>query len=144
MYVAYKLGRVSSPKGRTVVRTELEAASRAAAAGWRVTARVERFVEPAVLLLLAERPTHGYELLEQLPELIGVERVDIGNLYRFLRGLEREGLVTSKWDADLPGPAKRTYTLTPAGRAALDAWAGAIDALRGSLAEFLERYAEGR
>jgi len=34
-------------------------------------ARVERFAEPAVLLLLRERPAHGYELLEQLPELTG-------------------------------------------------------------------------
>src|SRR5918997_843078 len=57
-----------------------------------VRARVERFAEPAVLLLLRERPVHGYELLEQLPELTG-ERVDMGNLYRFLRLLEADGIV---------------------------------------------------
>ena len=34
---------------------------------WGVRARVERFVEPAVLLLLAERPRHGYELIDELP-----------------------------------------------------------------------------
>src|SRR5205823_1772323 len=45
---------------------------------WHVHARVERFVEPSLLLLLRERPLHGYELLERLPEL-GLEgRVDIG------------------------------------------------------------------
>jgi hypothetical protein len=32
---------------------------------YEVTARVERFAEPAVLLLLRGRPAHGYELLEQ-------------------------------------------------------------------------------
>jgi plasmid stabilization system protein ParE len=31
-----------------------------------VRARVERFAEPAVLLLLREQPAHGYDLLEQL------------------------------------------------------------------------------
>src|SRR5207248_6897449 len=36
---------------------------------WRVFARVERFTEPALLLLLRERPAHGYDLLERLPEL---------------------------------------------------------------------------
>ena len=46
---------------------------------FEVRARVERFAEPAVLLLLRERPVHGYELLEQLPEVTG-ERVDMGNL----------------------------------------------------------------
>jgi PadR family transcriptional regulator PadR len=112
---------------------------------WSVRARVERFVEPAVLLLLRERPMHGYELLERLPEVAGVEGgVDVGNLYRLMRALEEEGIVESEWSADLPGPAKRTYELTDAGRALLDRWA---EALRGALADvdrFLTRYEEGR
>ena len=32
------------------------------------------------------------------------ERIDMGNLYRILRSLEREGLVDSTWDDDAPGP----------------------------------------
>src|SRR5256885_455068 len=68
---------------------------------WHVHARVERFVEPSLLLLLRERPLHGYELLERIPEL-GVEgRVDIGNLYRLLRALEEEGLVQAEEIADV-------------------------------------------
>ena len=50
--------------------------------------------------------------------MTGEERVDVGNLYRVLRALEEQGLVTSEWDETLPGPAKRTYELTdPAGAA---------------------------
>ena len=56
---------------------------------WGVRARVERFSEPALLLLLRERAAHGYELLEALPELTGEARVDMGNLYRVLRALAR-------------------------------------------------------
>ena len=82
---------------------------------WAVRARIERFHEPALLLLLRERPRHGYELIELLPEVAGGERVDVGNLYRFLRRLESEGIVESEWNGELPGPAKRTYSLTPAG-----------------------------
>jgi PadR family transcriptional regulator len=110
---------------------------------WAVRARIERFVEPAVLLLLAERPRHGYELIEELPELVGDERVDVGNLYRFLRALEEDGVVTSEWSADLPGPAKRTYTLTDDGRALLDAWAAALGEVRQRIATFLDRYSDG-
>jgi PadR family transcriptional regulator, regulatory protein PadR len=106
---------------------------------YEVQARVERFGEAALLLLLAERPTHGYELLEQLPGVVGAERVDVGNLYRALRALEHEGLVTSEWNADLPGPAKRTYSLTDAGRSALAAWLSALAALREELTRFLDR-----
>src|SRR5262245_65784898 len=100
-------------------------------AGWEVRARVERLGEAALLLLLAERPTHGYELLERLPELLGEERVDVGNLYRFLRALEQDGVVTSEWSAELPGPAKRTYALTDDGRARLAAAGEAPGGLAG-------------
>ena len=111
---------------------------------WHVHARVERFVEPSLLLLLRERPLHGYELLERIPEL-GVEgRVDIGTLYRLLRALEEEGLVSSEWSAELPGPAKRTYELTAEGRKLLDRWAEALGRAQETIGTFLERYEEGR
>jgi PadR family transcriptional regulator len=111
---------------------------------WHVHARVERFVEPSLLLLLRERPLHGYELLERLPEL-GVEgRIDIGNLYRLLRGLEDEGLVRSEWSADLPGPAKRTYELTAEGRRVLDSWVDGLRRAQATISSFLDRYEERR
>jgi PadR family transcriptional regulator PadR len=106
---------------------------------YEVRARVERFAEPAVLLLLRERPAHGYELLEQLPELTG-ERVDMGNLYRFLRVLEAEDLVRSEWDDEAPGPSKRVYELTDDGRTLLDEWANALRAAQVRTDDFLTRY----
>ena len=111
---------------------------------WEVHARVERFVEPVVLLLLAERPMHGYELLERVPALLSDERrLDLGNLYRLLRSLEDEGIVDSEWDAGLPGPAKRVYRLTDAGRALLDRWSEALREARGVLDRFIERHERG-
>ena len=110
---------------------------------WAVRARVERFVEPSLLLLLRERPFHGYELIDRVPELAGEGRVDVGNLYRLLRRLEEEGIVKSEWSADLPGPAKRTYELTPAGRRLLDRWAEALRDAQGRIEDFLKRYDEG-
>jgi DNA-binding PadR family transcriptional regulator len=106
---------------------------------WHVFARVERFAEPALLLLLRERPAHGYDLLERLPELSGERRVEMGNLYRMLRALEEEGLVASTW-AD----GKRTYAITERGLQLLDQW---VEALRGSkdrIERFLARYEERR
>jgi PadR family transcriptional regulator, regulatory protein PadR len=112
---------------------------------WGVHARVERFVEPALLLLLRERPMHGYELLERIAELAGSERgVDAGNLYRVLRALEEDGIVRSEWNAELPGPAKRTYELTENGVGLLDRWADALRQTQERIATFLQRYEEGR
>jgi PadR family transcriptional regulator PadR len=110
---------------------------------WEVRARVERFVEPALLLLLSEGETHGYDLAEALGELVPDERIDLGNLYRLLRALEDEGLVTSRWRDDLPGRAKRTYELTEDGRAVLASWADALDQLTTTIAAFQRRYQEG-
>jgi len=110
---------------------------------FEVRARVERFAEPAVLMLLRERPVHGYELLEQLPELTG-ERVDMGNLYRFLRLLETDGIVRSEWDDRAAGPSKRIYELTDEGRALLDQWASALRDSQTRLESFLTRYGERR
>jgi len=110
-----------------------------------VQARVERFVEPSLLLLLREHRMHGYELLERLPEVAGEEvRVDVGNVYRILRSLEEEEIVRSEWSADLPGPAKRTYELTEAGRRLLDRWAEALQEAQEVITGFLRRYEEGR
>jgi len=106
---------------------------------WHVHARVERFAEPALLLLLRERPAHGADLLERLPELTGDQRVEMGNLYRLLRALEEEGLVTSEWS-----DGKRTYAIADAGLRLLDDWVAALRHAQSRTEHFIERYEEGR
>jgi PadR family transcriptional regulator PadR len=106
--------------------------------------RIERFQVAALLLLLRERPAHGYDLLERLPSVLGEERIDVGNLYRVLRSLEEQGLVSSEWDEAVPGPAKRTYQLTEAGHEALERWAASLAETRARIDRFLTRHEEGR
>ena len=101
-------------------------------------------MEPGLLLLLRERPAHGYELVSGLRELLPGDDVDMPGLYRVLRALEADGLVESEWHADAPGPARRTYRLTDEGRTLLDAWAGALVRARERIDGFLARYEEGR
>src|SRR4029079_16059726 len=106
---------------------------------WHIHARVERFTEPALLLLLREPPAHRAELLARLPELVRRQPIEMGNLYRLLRALEEERLVASEW-AD----GKRTYAITDHGRALLDQWVEALRASRDRTDRFLQRYEEGR
>jgi DNA-binding PadR family transcriptional regulator len=103
-----------------------------------------RFLEPGLLVLLSERPTHGYELIAELPALLGAERVDVGNVYRALRGMEERGLVTSEWSDELPGPAKRTYEITDEGRRALERWAQWLREARDRIDQLLDRAGERR
>jgi DNA-binding PadR family transcriptional regulator len=110
---------------------------------WHVRGRVERFLEPALLLLLSEQPAHGYELVDRAAVLVPGEKPELGGLYRVLRALEEDGLVLSEWDAEEPGPAKRRYELTPAGRELLRAWAKALKQTQVNVDAFLKRF-EGR
>ncbi len=107
---------------------------------FEVRARIERFAEPAVLLLLAEGESHGYELADHLEALLDEGRVDFGNLYRLLRALEEEGLVASAWSEEAPGPQKRVYELTGEGAALLAAWVAALRARRERIGALLARY----
>jgi poly-beta-hydroxybutyrate-responsive repressor len=124
-------------------RRHVRSRRRTADGAWDVRARVERFGEPALLLLLREQSSHGYELLERLPELIPDERIDMGNLYRILRAFEHDGLVVSEWSAGEPGPGRRTYQLTEDGRRLLEAWAAALRANQESVSAYLDRYEKG-
>ena len=64
---------------------------------------MERFVEPALLLLLRDGETHGYDLADALGGLVPDERIDLGNLYRLLRALEADGLVQLPLEGRPPG-----------------------------------------
>jgi DNA-binding PadR family transcriptional regulator len=68
----------------------------------------------------------------------------MGNLYRLLRALEEEELVSSEWDDSSPGPAKRRYAITPAGEQLLDHWAEALRRSQERTGRFLARYEERR
>ena len=96
------------------------------------------FLPSAILLLLAERPTHGYALLERLNQM-GFERENRGPVYRHLRALEDAKLLTSEW-SEPEGGVHRVYTLTAAGREALAGCAKSIEELVEFLQQFLERH----
>lgn len=99
------------------------------------------FIRPCLLLLLRERPAHGYDLLERL-EPLGFVRSDPGGLYRALRLLEGEGLVRSAWEPSREGPDRRIYELTRAGMEELHRQAQSLERTRDTLGIFLSRYAE--
>lgn len=100
------------------------------------------FLRPCLLMLLSEQTAHGYDLMEQLPEL-GVAHADPGGLYRTLRAMEQEGLVTSWWEPSDSGPARRTYAVTEEGQDWLHAWAGSLREVGRILEQFVKRYEKG-
>jgi DNA-binding PadR family transcriptional regulator len=69
-----------------------------------------------LLLLLAERPCHGYELIRHMEDrFLGLYTPSAGTIYPRLAALEEEGLVEHE---EIEG--RKVYRLTEAGRAELE------------------------
>ena len=92
-------------------------------------------------MLLHCNETHGYDLLEGLKQF-GFEQDPVGSstVYRILRGLEHRGIVTSRWDTDGTGPARRLYQITKEGDGYLAWWVQDLRATDRMLHHFLEMY----
>ena len=101
----------------------------------------KNFARPCLLLLLAEAPGHGYELVDRLRRF-GFDVNDPASVYKSLRQMEQDGLVTSRWEVSNRGPARRVYSLSSDGRDLLEAWAHTLERNREILGRFVERYGE--
>jgi len=98
---------------------------------------VYRFIEPVLLLMLHEKGhSYGYELSETLGEYAQIERAA---LYRTLRTLEENGHVTSNWETDSAGPARRVYSLTKSGQVHLQEWSEVMGRLGKAMDAFAKR-----
>ncbi len=77
-------------------------------------------LELLLLAALAERPAHGYGLIEELRSRSdGAFDFAEGSVYPVLHRLEDAGLVTSGW-VDAGGRRRRVYRLTRKGRGVLE------------------------
>jgi PadR family transcriptional regulator len=78
--------------------------------------------ELLVLALLEQRPRHGYEIARLIAERSdGAITFTSATLYPALHALERQGIIRGRWDAKPGERRRRFYSLTPAGRRALEA-----------------------
>jgi DNA-binding PadR family transcriptional regulator len=94
-----------------------------------------KILRPAVLALLASEETHGYDIVRRLQgtELFADAPPDISGVYKMLKSMEEEGLVSTAWDLGDKGPAKRRYALTKDGKACLRRWAETLAAYRAQI-----------
>ena len=104
---------------------------------------LDKLLQPAILIALAEGPSHGYALAERLSEMpmLGGHKPDGSGVYRFLKGMESQGLVVSSWDTSQSGPARRIYQITQAGGCCLRTWIDTLEKYRDGV-NFLLRAAK--
>lgn len=81
-------------------------------------------IHHAVLALLADGPSYGYELKASFEHAIGPQwgELNIGHLYQILDRLVRDGLVTKRVVPQAHRPDKTVYRVRKAGLRELDEW----------------------
>jgi PadR family transcriptional regulator PadR len=94
-------------------------------------------LELAVLAVIAQGETYGYEILSTL-ESAGLDGVGDASVYGTLRRLEQAGNLTSRLEASDSGPARKYYSVTPAGREQLRAGTAAWSAINGALGKLVK------
>ncbi|MFI5980861.1 PadR family transcriptional regulator [Streptomyces sp. NPDC098789] len=78
-------------------------------------------VRASILALLADRPMHGYEMIQEIGERSGgAWKPSPGSVYPTLQMLEDEGLISSASEG-----GKKLFTLTDAGRTEAEAGSAA-------------------
>jgi DNA-binding PadR family transcriptional regulator len=86
---------------------------------------MKHFAAPWILLTLVNHEgAHGYKIkkiMNQFTQDLGIP-LNITGLYRHLNGLEKRGILYSKWDSRGTGPARRRYYLTESGKECLRSW----------------------
>jgi DNA-binding PadR family transcriptional regulator len=81
------------------------------------------FLQSCLLVLLHHEPGYGYSLMDGLGKFgFQPDQMDISIIYRALRNLESEGLVSDTWEDNSLGPQRRVYTITPQGEDILAEW----------------------
>ncbi len=130
----------SSEAGAASIASSRDASGRPVHRGWAPGAPHHRWLEPFVLMALANGHTHGYAIVGALTEVgISGGSADVGQVYRTLRDLEQAGHIVSSW-ATGSGAARRRYRITDLGSAALDEWAAVMKERARLIAEFDATY----
>lgn len=94
-----------------------------------------------MLLLLHREASHGYSLQDELKEFgFGETPIDPSMVYRALREMEAQGLVTSDWDTEGSGPPRRVYKLTAEGDQHLAQWVADLRETDRVLHSFFDAY----
>jgi DNA-binding PadR family transcriptional regulator len=96
-------------------------------------------IEPALLILLKEKPRHGYTLLADM-EALGISTIHPSVIYRILRDMEGLEWIQSDWDTgQTQGPPRRMYRLTATGEEVLQNWQHELEKLQGLISQLMNR-----
>jgi PadR family transcriptional regulator PadR len=81
---------------------------------WQIQLR-KGLLDIVILNLLKHGTYHGYEMVQTLKKIEGLE-IREGNIYPILARLQTDGLVISRSEASQDGPPRKYFELTRVGK----------------------------
>jgi PadR family transcriptional regulator PadR len=100
---------------------------------------VQGTLDLLLLKIVALEPLHGWAIAQRLKQVSGdVLQVSEGSLYPALHKLEQEGWITAKWQVAETGRRAKFYTLSRAGRRALEREAANWERLSGAISRVVQ------
>lgn len=105
---------------------------------------LERFIQPAVLVLLNKEPLHGFSIYKKLIDLsfMDYSGIDPTGLYRTLKKMEEAGILSSDWNTENPAQTKRIYRITEEGKHCLRNWESTLFSYKESIERLAEAVSE--
>ena len=95
---------------------------------------VQGTLDLLILKVVAWEPMHGWAIAQRIRQMSGdVLQVGQGALYPSLHKLEQNGWISSEWAVSENNRRAKYYTLTKAGRKALDREAAQWERLAGAI-----------
>ena len=105
--------------------------------------KMDRFLEVCLLVLLYDKLGYGYGLVEDLEDYgFSSKELNVSTLYRTLRKMESNDLVTSLWEESGLGPRRRIYKITESGKIDLDNWMDTLKNRKNRIEKLIQKYEE--
>ena len=76
-------------------------------------------LEFIILLVLEKDEYYGYELIKKIKKTVDIDTSE-GTIYPILNRLKKSGYVSSRWEHPDTGIPRKYYSITKAGRSALE------------------------
>jgi len=108
-----------------------------------VTQLYKGTLELCMLALLANGERYGYEITQALNQADGLGLRE-GTIYPLLTRLQREGLVSSRWQESPSGPPRKYYKLTEKGLKAMEGMSARWTTLTTQVNDILKEANNGR
>ena len=83
---------------------------------------LDKLIQPIVLSLICEEPSHGFHLLNRMLERGLAEDADATGFYRTLQKLESAGKLNAEWEICPGQKPRKVYTITEKGLRCLQNW----------------------